>query len=66
MSKKVQHGTTGAKIYQVTQFYHSGPQFFIGYAILVPVYKIPRCQFEIPGYTRTIGGLHGLSYDVNE
>ena len=37
MSKKVQHGTSGATIYhRVTQFYHRVPQFSLGYAILVP------------------------------
>ena len=66
MSKEVQHGTSGARIYhRVTQFYHRVIQFSSGYAILVPGYKFRGCQFEIPGYTRTVGGRRGLSYKVH-
>ena len=56
MSKKVQHGTSGATIY------HRLHNFSLGYAILVPGYKFRGCQFEILGYTRTVGGQRGLSY----
>ena len=76
MSKNVQHGTSGDSIYnRDTQFYHQVTQFFIGlhnfiiglqnfssgYAILVPGNKFHGGQFEVPGYTRTVGGRHGLS-----
>ena len=36
--------------------------FSSGYAILVPGYKFRGWQFEIPGYTCTVGGRRGLSY----
>ena len=53
MSKKVQRGP---------EFINGLHNFSSGYAILVPGYKFRGCQFEIPGYTRTIGGRRGLSY----
>ena len=56
LHKRVHNGTSGDTIYQrVTQF-------LLGYAMLVPGYKFHGWHFESPGYTRTVGGLRGLSY----
>ena len=43
MSKKLQHGTSGATIYhRVKQFYHRVPQFFIGLCNFSTRLQIPR------------------------
>ena len=47
-----------------TKRHIGGHNLSSGYAILVPGYKFRECQFEIPGYTCTVGGRRGLSYTV--
>ena len=48
MSKKVQHGTSEATIYQrVTQFYHRVPQFFIelcNFSTRLQIPRVPICN----------------------
>ena len=52
MSKKVQHGTSGATIYhRVTQFYHRVPQFFIGLCNFSTRLQIPRGPIWYTGLT---------------
>ena len=48
--------------HQVPQFIIGFHKFSLGYEILAAGYKFHGCQFETPGYTRTVGGQRGLSY----
>ena len=73
MIKKVQHGTSGDTIYhrvtliiRLHNFIISLHNFSSGYAILVKGYKFRGCQFEIPGYTHTVGGRPAWSVILHE